>query len=452
MQIILDQGIFDMRNLGQNALLQAAIERVRKSYPESSIGVTTFAPYLLKIFFPGVFPVSPDGSHVWHKNRNNYNRIHQFIPVIFLKILLGAREELWYRWPGFSPGTIREKLKSWVRQNPTNIEVTDDSSEDTVSNANAGAPDYSSVVSDADLFIATGSQYLCDHARDTAFQVLGRLEAATQRGIPTAMVGQGIGPIDDFELRAKAKQVLPLLDLILVRERLEAPEILASLGVDPTKIIVTGDDAIELAYSARASFLGYGIGVSMRCRPSTRVDNSDLSTIGEILRETAQKHDAELVGLPISRSLHERDDICTQQIMEGHDKIWMSRKKFQTPLAYIRSAQRCRLVIAGTFHGAVLALAQGIPVVCLVRSSLYTNKFKGLADLFNPGCEIVSLDDEFFRKKLISSIELTWQSAENLRTHLLEKAVQQIEWGQSGYQQLFDMVNSKKKLYDDSEV
>ncbi len=195
MHILLDQGIFDMRNLGQNALLQAAIQRVKRLWPEASIGVTTFAPNLLMIFFPDVFPVSPDGTYEWHKNRDKYDRVRRFIPSVLLRILLEMREEIWHRWPGLSLGTVRTKIRSWIWRASTRAqeEPADHSPVDAAASTNLQPHDYSSVVTGADLFIATGSQYMCDHARDSAFQVLNRLEAAIRCGIPTAMVGQGMG-------------------------------------------------------------------------------------------------------------------------------------------------------------------------------------------------------------------------------------------------------------------
>ena len=74
------------------------------------------------------------------------------------------------------------------------------------------------------------------------------------------MLGQGMGTIEDFELRSRCKQVLPLVDLIAVREKVFAPERRMSFGVSPSRIELTGDDAIELAYQARCSSLGTDIG------------------------------------------------------------------------------------------------------------------------------------------------------------------------------------------------
>jgi polysaccharide pyruvyl transferase WcaK-like protein len=51
------------------------------------------------------------------------------------------------------------------------------------------------------------------------------------------------------------------------------------------------------------------------------------------------------------------------------------------------------VVVAGSYHAAVFALSQGIPVVALVKSPYYVNKMVGLGDQFGAGCEIVRLDE-----------------------------------------------------------
>ena len=45
----------------------------------------------------------------------------------------------------------------------------------------------------------------------------------------------------------------------------------------------------------------------------------------------------------------------------------------------IERVGECRVVVTGSYHGAVFALAQGIPVVALVKSPYYVNKMAGLA-------------------------------------------------------------------------
>ena len=441
MQILLDQGIFDMRNAGQNAMLQAAVERMKKFWPDASFNITTVAPNILKLYFPDADPVSPDGSHAWFKNPSRFTKIRNSMPLVVMKFFIETREEIWRHWPTRESGSTSCNIRSFFQAGGKNLQTTS-STAFNEKNIIVSKPTYIDVVSGANLFVATGSQYLCDHARDSGLRVLDRLEAAILLGIPTAMVGQGIGPIDDQDLRARLKEILPQVDLIFVRERLDAPGLLSSLGVDKAKVFITGDDAIELAYNARTSAWGNGIGISMRWMPSTQVRSDEIQKIAPILWKAAKKYGVNLVGLPISLSIHERDDLCVQQLLSGYDKIWMSRKKFPTPLDIVKNTQLCRLVVTGTFHGALLALAQGIPAICLVKSGLYKNKFAGLADLFGPGCQVVEIEDDQMDDKLISVIDTVWLSAENLRLQLLEAAVRQIDWGYAAYKQLFELVES----------
>jgi hypothetical protein len=89
MRILLDQGIFDMRNTGQNAMLQVVVERVCRFWPDASIHITTVAPNILKIYFPEAYPVSR--WIAWFQNPGRY-RIKQMIPAYILKLLLETRK------------------------------------------------------------------------------------------------------------------------------------------------------------------------------------------------------------------------------------------------------------------------------------------------------------------------------------------------------------------------
>jgi polysaccharide pyruvyl transferase WcaK-like protein len=443
LRIILDQGIFDMRNAGQNALLQIAVQRVMNLWPDASIGITTFAPHLLKVYFPNAYPVSPDGHHGWFKDQDRFNRIHNLLPRFIWRFLLKFRENVGYRYPALQPSSIRNKLNSIrAREQAPLTEVDLEKVEMAGEEIN-----YKDVVGGADLFIATGSQYMTDIAKEAGLAVLGRLEAAIQQGIPTAMVGQGMGPIEDPELRTRSKLILPTVDLIFVRERLEAPNLLKSLGVDPSRVLITGDDAVELAYKARTSTLGNGIGVSLRVMPYTSVDQDDLKIIETVLKRAASEFGVELVSLPISMSVHERDDLFIQKLLTGYSKVWMSGSKFQTPLEIIKNTQRCRLVVTGTFHAAVFAMGQGIPAVCLAKSASYVNKLTGLVDIFDGCGEVVLLNDEHLQEKLTAAVHNAWYSAESVRPKLLKAAARQINMGYTAYQSLFDLVASKNQRH-----
>lgn len=449
MKILLDQGIFDMRNIGQNALLQAAYERVHKLWPDAAIGITTIAPHLLKLYFPKAIPVSPDGQHAWHNGIGRFNKLRKAIPPYALRWLMESRESLWHRFPSLASNSGRDKIKSLLEISTTG--------HDPETNAPAVASsinraDYTKVVSGYDLMIATGSQYLTDIAREAGIAVLDRLETAIQIGIPTAMVGQGLGPIEDQELQQRARAVLPRVDLIFVRERLAAPELLASFGVDPEKVLITGDDAIELAYNARTSGIGSCIGVSLRVMPYTEVGNMQLSIIGKALREAGEKYQTKLVGLPISMSIHERDDRIIQSLFGDLRNFSMGRSIFPTPIDMIKRTQACRIVVAGTFHAALFALAQGIPAICLARAASYLNKLSGLADLFQPGCILVNLDDTNLPEHLSEAIDVAWGSADTWKPKLLEAAERQVQWGYQAYSRLLDLTVSGGRFENQGSI
>jgi len=163
------------------------------------------------------------------------------------------------------------------------------------------------------------------------------------------------------------------------------------------------------------------------------------------LHRAANKYDGRLLALPISYSAHELDDKIIDQLIYGQNHRLFVTRKFDTPLEVIRKIRRCRLVVAGTFHAAVFALAQGIPAIGLVKSTQYIDKFLGLADQFGPGCQVVYLNTGDFQAKLLDAIDFLWTSAEQLRPQLLDSARLQIHMGREAYQRLYELVENKRQ-------
>ena len=98
----------------------------------------------------------------------------------------------------------------------------------------------------ADLVVASGGGYLTDTWWWHAAGVLSLLSLAQRLGKPTAMFGQGIGPMDQPALRAQARSVLPGLARLGLRESVAGRDLAVALGARPGALAVTGDDALEL--------------------------------------------------------------------------------------------------------------------------------------------------------------------------------------------------------------
>lgn len=95
------------------------------------------------------------------------------------------------------------------------------------------------------------------------------------------------------------------------------------------------------------------------------------------------------------------------------------------------------MVITGSYHAAVFALAQGIPAVCIEKSAYYSQKFCGLREQFGEGCAVVEAAESDFGFRLEHAIEHAWRSADDLRPRLLEAAASQIEKGRAAYARVF---------------
>jgi colanic acid/amylovoran biosynthesis protein len=440
MRILFDQAVYDMRNKGNVTLLQVALRRIHKLWPKASLEVMTDAPHLLKLYCPEAFPVSVYACHNWSENREKFERFHRVMPRPVMRTLLEIRQELEYR--GLTPGQVRQQLRT-LRGRSDNSRNGENQIMEAPEPEPSDPPDLEQAMQGADMVVGTGGGYLVDSDWGAAHPVLLRLAKAKRMGKFTALVGQGVGRIEDPGFRALARTVLPEVDLILVRESKFAIPLLESLGVPPERIHMSGDDAVELAYEARNPALASDIGVSIRLAHYTDVGHQDLAQIRAVLHQAAARHGAGLIGIPTSCSGVESDQFKIGELLAGYPKTVHSWFRFEPTIDLIKKAGRCRVVVAGAFHAAVFALSQGIPAIGLVRTKEYSIKFAGLVDQFGPGCQLLHFDDEQLPEKLAEAIDLAWESADRLRPQLLEAATSQIQLGQMGYRRLYDLYQSQ---------
>jgi polysaccharide pyruvyl transferase WcaK-like protein len=254
------------------------------------------------------------------------------------------------------------------------------------------------------------------------------------------MLSQGLGPVTDPALLEKMGEVLPRIGVIALREARVGVPLLHSLGVAEDKIVVTGDDAIEPAYIARKTHLGDKMGVGLRIARYSSIEPEDARRLGSILRADAGRRGTGLQPIPIDWRDEPDSDIQSLHMLLGHEAADVTWPDDDTPLSVIRQVGQCRVVVTSSYHAGVFSLAQGIPVVALVRSRYYADKFLGLADQFGCGCEVLALDAIDFERHLSSAIDYAWQSAPLLRPKLLAAAERQIACSHEAYARLRSLV------------
>ena len=408
MRILIDPGTTNCRNVGDVAVLQAAVTRLRDFRPDATIDVFTADPAELETHCPDTRPLDEQARR-------------RLVARVFGEEArpASARGRPLDRFRGMVRGISRHRASRMA------VDAVDRALDDT------------------DLFVACGQATLADADRVHALRLLRTALLAHRRGIPVAFLSQGIGPLTDPDVLALMGSVLGSALVVGVRERLVAPAILERLGIPADRIVVTGDDAIESAHAARPSQPGTGLGIHMRIAPLAAKSQESVERLRPILQGAAAAHHAAMVPLPIS---HHRgggayDPATIRSLLTGFDDASDGGATLTTPSLVTAAVGRCRAVVTGAYHAAVFALAQGVPAVCLGRSPYYLQKFRGLVDAFGAGCQVVDLDDPDLAVELPAAIDRAWNHADALRPALLTAAERRIEAGRSAYALLFERLD-----------
>ena len=224
--------------------------------------------------------------------------------------------------------------------------------------------------------VVNGAGIITDAFQESALGILATLELACGRGVPDRALRSGLGPIADAETAAARRRGPAACG---AHRRARIPDgfpLLDGLGVGPARVQVTGDDAIELAFAAHQRRRGddpTGLKSASTCgwRPMRTCRAEMLSGhAGRWPRRRASYS----AGVPIPIAHHGgRMDVETlRDLLDGQDR---RRRGADTPQHVIDRVGECRIIVTGSYHGAVFALAQGIPVVALANSSTTSTRW-----------------------------------------------------------------------------
>jgi polysaccharide pyruvyl transferase WcaK-like protein len=416
MRIVIHAGSYYWGNVGDVAMLQAGVERLRALWPDASIAAVTHASESLAAYCPGVEPIR-FSDHAAFFGHRFFGRADRLLPRPVRDALTSVEHGWRRKWPA-GLGTLIAAKRAVARKD------------------HAAPLRYVRALQRADLVLATGGGIFTDAFTENALAVLATLEFALDRHSPTALMGQGIGPVSNATLKRRMAEILPRVNLIAVRERLESVRLLHALGVAPERIIVTGDDAVEMANRCAPPAVGTAIGVNVRMAGYSGINAQALRVIREVLQRAAARLEARLEPVPIAQHPDAHDGVAIHELLAGYGNAGAVATDVRTPADIITTISRCRVVLTGSYHAAVFALAQGIPAVAMAASPYYVNKFGGLADLFPGGCEVVRLNDPESAAVLESAIGSAWASAPRIKDVLLDAACHQIELGRAAYAQL----------------
>jgi polysaccharide pyruvyl transferase WcaK-like protein len=422
----LNTGTAEYKNLGDVAMLQVAVARLLRLWPAAQIEVLTESASNLARYCPGARPLPRLGCNCWIGNRILLGRYHQFLPSWVSVRLSASKRAIGLRWPRVLEFLINLRLRLFdANGQRKNFNV------------------FMEALRNTDLLVVCGSGGFADSCREWNLATLGTIESALRRRIPVAMFGQGMGPLTDPVSSSRGKEVLPAVHLISLRGSRGGRELLESMGVSSTRVLTTGDEAIELAYAARVKELGNAVGINLRVASYAGTKPEVIQGIASVLQEFARRQDVPLLPVPIAFHEYANDHQTIQRLLAGFDDQSDGGLSLDTPHKLIEQVARCRILVTGAYHAAVFALAQGIPVVCLASSAYYLAKFQGLEDLFGIGCATVTLDEPDWPSRLADAMEIAWDSAKTVRSPLLHSASQQIALSRGAYQHVSDLLSSE---------
>lgn len=405
MRILVEPGSHHLLNVGDAAMLEVCVNRLRRLFPGARVQVATEAPERLLRLCPDVEPVPAAGRYSW----------------------LGELDS-----PDWAPrrGWVGRIARVASRLGPGAGRATLRLESLLLRRMSTPAAKLVEALSRADLLVMSGRGWVTDAFRTESLAALELIDAAIRAGVPTALMGQGIGPIEDPGLRSRAAEVLPGVGLIALREGRAGPKLLSDIGVARERIVVTGDDAIEAAHRLRPAGQGAAIGVSVRVAPYSDVGDAEIAHLRAALAQASARFPAPLVPVPVSRHPAERD---------GHHGARAGAPApagSEQPMAVIGLAGACRLVVTGSYHAGVFALSQGVPVVGLCATPYYGDKLAGLAWQFGTGCEVVEAKGPALGRRLERAIASAWEQAGAARTPLLDAAERQIAAAAQAYERL----------------
>jgi len=406
MKIVLDTSTDHFYNFGDLAMLRTAVSRIKKLWPDSRIQIITSRADRLPLFCSDVEPVSAMCRDGLSMSGGNWRRMN--------RLLRRLRYASHHRLLALATYFRRLNL-------PTRYYLSQE------------AHRYHQALYEADLIAVPGGSWITDSFYDCSQRILQTLQLGQLFGKPTVLLGQGIGPLESPSLFSQAKQILPKVTLIGMREGQYGPALLERIGVPADRIFVTGDDAIELAYRNRAPQLGDSIGVNLRVSSYSRVGEEWIQRIQSILRNAADSLNARFTSIPISLAPGECDAASIASILPEIRQINDNGRLPMLPEDVVQRVAECRIVICGSYHAAVFALSQGIPAICLTHSDYYFHKFNGLAGQFGDGCTVVDLAHPQAMEQIRVLIRQYWKNAETFRRPLLAAAEAQIFASQDVY-------------------
>lgn len=380
MTIIVDNGAYSLRNMGDVAMLQVAVSRIRRVHPGAEILVLTRRPDLLRRYCPATLPVSTESrDRIFSSHSKNADP--------------------------YPPSDLTRTRADGTRPE-----------------------EFARAFAAAEIIVVAGGGFINDGNLPAAQIVLRMARSALHAGKKVAFLSQGLGPVNEPGLLELLGDVCLGGGLFGLREPNLGPSTLRRAGAMPGSWEVTGDDALATTcdMTMPCGTSGKRIGFCLRKVSYSGVESRHLSELGNALNCLRERTGALVAPLPVSFNTFENDLAVIESVIGKQE----NGNALDDPHALATAAGRCRIVITAAYHAAVFALAQGVPCLCLYACSYYREKMAGLTGQFADGCCSIDLN-QTSADEIVKTASALWQNSAAYRAGLRTRAADQVKISQA---------------------
>ena len=390
-------------------MLQGAVSRIKSLNAHAQLQIVCSDPERLQRLMPGTVPVS---NHVTQRAL-----VERMCSVPY-RLLPGFLRNRIHERDRYQRIAHSQRLVSRLSRSP-----------------HPDSTQWLNLLKGADAVIATGGGFLTDSFEAHALSVLTTLSLAQQLNKPTALFGQGIGPIELTALRQAVTQILREADLLTLREAVLGPALLQQMDLQShIGVSVAGDDALEIVPARMASREGLRLGITVRLSSYAGLNDSAL----EVLRTQLQNLQADSVGdlefcpLPIDL-LHPKsnDETAAFALLKGLP-ITSDYQTPSDPRDVVDLAFTCSVTLSGSYHSALFSIAQGVPVIAVQGSPYYAGKFAGLEAMFPGSIQVFDIN-QAQPGDLQRCLDLALATSDSVRRTWVERGNHFRELGRAQY-------------------
>ena len=401
-RVFIEHSSYDLLNIGDTAMLKTTVTRLQDRWPRARLQIITTSRERLAALCPGTDPIilTPErGPMGWLPDRVRGG--------IGLRYKRAVSARPWAAWR-FSPG----------------------------------AGQLLDALQGCDLAVCSGGGFVNDSFLLHATGVLAALRSMQRRGVLTAMLGQGYGPLANPRLTGLASTVIPQLNLISLRGP-QGQRTVAGLRGGRGEPAVTGDDALELAGAGRLA-AGPALGVNLRATAYTGLESSLAGQIASAVAATAAEASLPMRGLPISWHRAGEDWRALAGAFGADSAVAHTGRLVRDITSLATAVADCRIVVTSSYHAAVFALARGIPAVGISSTPYYDGKFGGLRALYGPrAVSVLAMSQAGWPDRMRSLVRAAVELDDDARAAVAERSAELASMSRGVYEALFELVESR---------